>query len=134
MSIIPDIPPKAFTFSAIVVGYLLIDDTTANEQNALGNWLMLIAQVLCTNAFYKQVQMERGNITENANENRNYTTDNSMTELIRHTIELIKTKPNGNFVLTSDYEMIECVRTIQENTPSYSKNDWRYWVRVNKKY
>lgn len=30
MNIIPDIPPKAFTFSAIVVGYLLIDDTTAN--------------------------------------------------------------------------------------------------------
>lgn len=78
MRIIPDIPPKAFTFSAIVVGYLLIDDTTANEQNALGNWLMLIAQVLCTNAFYKQVQMERGNITENANENRNYTTDETI--------------------------------------------------------
>lgn len=78
MSFIPDIPPKAFTFSAIVVGYLLIDDTTANEQNALGNWLMLIAQVLCTNAFYKQVQMERGNITENANENRNYTTDETI--------------------------------------------------------
>lgn len=78
MSIIPDIPPKAFTFSAIVVGYLLIDDTTANEQNALGNWLMLIAQVLCTNAFYKQVQMERGNITENANENKNYTTDETI--------------------------------------------------------
>lgn len=78
MSIIPDIPPKAFTFSAIVVGYLLIDDTTANEQNALGNWLMLIAQVLCTNAFYKQVQMERGNITENVNENKNYTTDETI--------------------------------------------------------
>lgn len=78
MRIIPDIPPKAFTFSAIVVGYLLIDDTTANEQNALGNWLMLIAQVLCTNAFYKQVQMERGNITENVNENKNYTTDETI--------------------------------------------------------
>lgn len=78
MRIIPDIPPKAFTFSAIVVGYLLIDDTTANEQNALGNWLMLTAQVLCTNAFYKQVQMERGNIIENANENRNYTTDETI--------------------------------------------------------
>lgn len=78
MRIIPDIPPKAFTFSAIVVGYLLIDDTTANEQNALGNWLMLIAQVLCTNAFYKQVQMERGNVTENANENKNYTTDETI--------------------------------------------------------
>lgn len=59
MRIIPDIPPKAFTISAIVIGYLLIDDTTANEQNALGNWLMLVAQVLCTNAFYKQVQAER---------------------------------------------------------------------------
>lgn len=63
--------------------------------------------------------------------NRNYTTDNSMTELIRHTIELIKTKPNGNFVLTSDYEMIECVRTIQENTPSYSKNDLSKIVSQN---
>lgn len=62
---------------------------------------------------------------------RNYTTDNSMTELIRHTIELIKTKPNGNFVLTSDYEMIECVRTIQENTPSYSKNDLSKIVSQN---
>ena len=61
MSIIPNIPPKAFSFSAVAVGYLLIDDLTANEQNALGNWLMLTAQVLCTNAFYKQVQMERGN-------------------------------------------------------------------------
>ena len=78
MNLIPDVSPKAFSFSAIVVGYLLIDDTTANEQNALGNWLMLIAQVLCTNAFYKQVQMERGNITENANENRNYTTDETI--------------------------------------------------------
>lgn len=64
MSIIPDISPKAFSFSAIIVGYLLIDDLTANEQNALGNWLMLTAQVLCTNAFYKQVQAERKTNTE----------------------------------------------------------------------
>lgn len=59
MNFIPNISAKAFSFSAIVVGYLLIDDLTANEQNALGNWLMLTAQVLCTNAFYKQVQQER---------------------------------------------------------------------------
>lgn len=56
---IPNIPPKMFTLSAVTIGYLLIDDLTSNEQNALGNWLMLIAQVLCTNAFYKQVQTER---------------------------------------------------------------------------
>jgi hypothetical protein len=59
MSLIPNVHPKLFTGSAILVGYLLIDDTTANEQNALGNWLMLMAQVLCTNAYYKQVMDER---------------------------------------------------------------------------
>lgn len=70
MNLIPNIPAKAFSFSAIVVGYLLIDDLTANEQNALGNWLMLTAQVLSTNAFYKQVQQERStNVTDNMNNN-----------------------------------------------------------------
>ena len=59
MNLIPNISPKTFSASAIIVGYLLIDNLTANEQNALGNWLMLTAQVLCTNAYYKQVQQER---------------------------------------------------------------------------
>ena len=56
---LPNMEPKIFSLSAVIVGYLLIDDLTANEQNALGNWLMLVAQVLCTNAFYKQVLSER---------------------------------------------------------------------------
>ena len=60
MNLIPNIPLKLFSLSAVAVGYLLTDDTTANEQNALGNWLMLVAQILCTNAFYKQVMQERG--------------------------------------------------------------------------
>lgn len=57
---IPNIPPKLFSLSAIIVGYILIDDSTANEQNAMGNWLMLVAQVLSTNAFYRAVMQERG--------------------------------------------------------------------------
>ena len=64
---LPNIPPKLFSLSAVVVGYILIDDMTANEQNALGNWLMLAAQLLCTNAFYKQVQQERMNPQNNPN-------------------------------------------------------------------
>ena len=56
---LPNMEPKIFSLSAVIVGYLLIDDLTANEQNALGNWLMLVAQVLCNNAFYKQVLSER---------------------------------------------------------------------------
>ncbi|MCM1370706.1 MAG: hypothetical protein NC181_02290 [Clostridium sp.] len=57
---LPNIPPKLFSLSAVVVGYILIDDMTANEQNAIGNWLMLVAQVLSTNAFYRAVMQERG--------------------------------------------------------------------------
>ena len=60
---LPNVSAKTFSLSAIIVGYLLIDDLTANEQNALGNWLMLTAQVLCTNAFYKQVQQETASHT-----------------------------------------------------------------------
>lgn len=67
MNLIPDMPPKLFSFSAVAVGYLLIDDLTANEQNALGNWLMLAAQVICTNAFYKQVQQERSQMSYSNN-------------------------------------------------------------------
>ena len=61
MNLIPNVSPKIFSGSAVIVGYLLIDDLTANEQNALGNWLMLTAQVLCTNAYYKQLLRRRGN-------------------------------------------------------------------------
>lgn len=68
MTKLPDVPPKLFSLSAVAVGYLLLDDLTANEQNALGNWLMLTAQVLCTNAFYKQVQAERQNMNGMSNE------------------------------------------------------------------
>lgn len=79
MSLIPNIPPKLFSGSAVAVGYLLIDDLTANEQNALGNWLMLVAQVLSTNAFYKQVMVERGLDNEYTNgsnsNNKNNDTD-----------------------------------------------------------
>ncbi len=70
MNLIPDVPAKLFTLSAIAFGYILIDDLTANEQNALGNWLMLTAQVLCTNALYKEVEQERQNKKQ-----KNYTNE-----------------------------------------------------------
>ncbi len=73
---LPNIPPKLFSLSAVAIGYLLIDDMTANEQNALGNWLMLIAQVLSTNAFYRAVMQERGLEPANSTEsgkNNSYT-------------------------------------------------------------
>lgn len=73
---LPNIPPKLFSLSAVAIGYLLIDDMTANEQNAFGNWLMLVAQVLSTNAFYRAVMQERGLELSNSTEsgkNNSYT-------------------------------------------------------------
>lgn len=72
--LLPNVPPKLFSLSAIVVGYILIDDMTANEQNAVGNWLMLVAQVLSTNAFYKAVMQERG--LDETGKNNSYTFNN----------------------------------------------------------
>lgn len=38
-----------FTLSAFVIASSLIDELTSTEQNALGNWFMLVGQTLCTN-------------------------------------------------------------------------------------
>lgn len=39
---------KTDTLLAFILGYILIDNLSSTEQNALGNWLMLVAQTLCT--------------------------------------------------------------------------------------
>ena len=94
---LPNVSAKTFSVSAVIVGYLLIDDLTANEQNALGNWLMLVAQVLCTNAFYRQVQQER---MQGYNNNSNIYEENEiemlekMVKALRHEIDDLKNNIN----------------------------------------
>lgn len=61
----------------------------------------------------------RGNF---AYSTREYSCDNNMTELIRHTIEFMKTKKYGQSVLTIDQETIENIESIIEHTPLYDKN------------
>ena len=77
-------PPKMSTLSAVAIGYLLLDDTTANEQNALGNWLMLIAQMLCTNAYFVQLKEEKGSKSDK--ENKIYYNDGKNTNLLNGAI------------------------------------------------
>lgn len=43
---------KTLTTLAFVIGLALIDNLSSTEQNAVGNWIMLIAQTLCTNGSY----------------------------------------------------------------------------------
>ena len=55
------IEPRIFTLSAFTVGFILIDNLTTYEQNALGSWFML----LCTNSSVHMVREERARINPN---------------------------------------------------------------------
>ena len=59
MSIVPNINANTYSLSAIVIAFILIDESTPAEQNSLGNWFMLIGQVLCTNSAQQQVLNNR---------------------------------------------------------------------------
>lgn len=50
MNNIENTNPIIFTASAVTLGFLLIDDFTALEQNAIGNWFVLVGQLLETNS------------------------------------------------------------------------------------
>ena len=62
---------------------------------------------------------------------REYSHDNNMTELIRHTIEFMKTKKYGQSVLNIDRETKENVEAIVEYTPLYNKGDRNSIVSKN---
>ena len=62
---------------------------------------------------------------------REYSHDNNMTELIRHTIEFMKTKKYGQSVLDIDRETIDNVKTIIEHTPLYNKGERNSVVSKN---
>lgn len=74
MNDIFNINPKISTSLCALIGLILTDDLTANEQNVLGNWLMLISQTIITNAASQGLIQSRltGNITNiNSRENKN---------------------------------------------------------------
>ena len=62
----------------------------------------------------------RGTVAYNTKE---YSFDNSITELIRHTIEYIKTIPSGDIILSSDKTVEDCIKKIVSYTPSYSHTE-----------
>ena len=57
--------PKTLTLSSMIIGYLLIGNLTAYEQNALGNFFMTIGQILDANsAFEQEIQEDMGEINQ----------------------------------------------------------------------
>lgn len=51
----PNINPELFTITGIIVGLILEDDYTANELNSIGNWLILVGQIVLTTAAQQQL-------------------------------------------------------------------------------
>lgn len=60
----PNFDPKIYTISAFIIGFALIDDFTASEQNAIGNWFITIGQILENNSAFQQ--MVEGRISGNS--------------------------------------------------------------------
>lgn len=54
---------------------------------------------------------------------REYSVDNNVTQLVRHTIEYIASYPFAGNVLNNDEETKEAVGLINRATPSYNRND-----------
>lgn len=59
-----DLPAPLLTAIGTVLGFALLGKLDYNQQNSLGNWLMLIAQILET--YSAQAQLLAANQSQNA--------------------------------------------------------------------
>lgn len=64
---------------------------------------------------------------------REYKYDNSVTQLVRHTIEYLKSKDYTRKILSSDRDTAEYVKLIIEATPTYCKGDRQKVMLANAK-
>lgn len=64
---------------------------------------------------------------------KEFSYDNSLTQLIRHTIEYMSTLPMGRAILNGSKETEESVRMIVQATPSYQKSARRQVLADNRK-
>lgn len=65
----PNIDPHVFTLIAVAVGYACVGDYNANEQNAIGNWVIMVGQYILTHAAQQQLiesRIENTNINVNS--------------------------------------------------------------------
>ena len=53
------LPAEVMTALGVILGFALMGDLTSDEQNSLGNFLMLISQILETNATQLQLLEDR---------------------------------------------------------------------------
>lgn len=130
-----------------VLSFNLFDLSHDNEQEDIFDFMMFMFPYFLKTAMRQGVYREYQNFRHNdanlkgtidigrhiaknvpfvgniAYSTREYSHDNDLSELIRHTIEFMKTKWYGQLVLNIDRETIENVKIIIARTPSYNKNE-----------
>ncbi len=65
----PNLDPHVFSLIAVGVGYACVGDYNANEQNSIGNWLILVGQYILTHAAQQQLiesRIENNNMNSNS--------------------------------------------------------------------
>ena len=65
----PSMDPQSFSLLAVAVGAACVGDLNANEQNSVGNWLILVGQYVLTHAAQQQLiesRIEKFNINTNS--------------------------------------------------------------------
>ena len=61
---------------AVTVGFACVGDYNANEQNSIGNWLILVGQYILTHAAQQQLieaRLENNNLNTNSQKHKNGT-------------------------------------------------------------
>lgn len=130
-----------------VLSFNLFDLSHDNEQEDIFDFMMFMFPYFLKTAMRQGVYREYQNFRHNdanlkgtinigrhiaknvpfvgniAYSTREYSQDNDLSELIRHTIEFMKTKRYGQLVLNIDRETIEDVKLIVEHTSSYNRNE-----------
>ena len=80
---------KTYTLAALIIGYILIEELTVDDQNAVGNWLMTIGQVLDGNAAIAQAIQNKIDASQNNNNNGNNVNNEAIINCIKEDKETI---------------------------------------------
>lgn len=92
---------KLITITAFLIGYVLIDRLNSNEQNALGNFFMLIGQTLCTSGS-ENFRRDWKNISNPTNQD---TDQNSQRDLSRE--DFIRVLKNARDVFNDEINKLD---------------------------
>jgi hypothetical protein len=111
-----NINPKYSTTAAFILGLILIDDLNSAEQNALGEWLILIGQTLISNSGFQMIienRIKGNNININSKELKSIY--NPIIFDINKTKDLLKQLPSFNNDIDSIEKMINILKDKIDN-------------------